>query len=80
MSYPQELLVSWTYCREVFVIEIPAFDARDKFSRLLDRVQLGEEVIITRRGQPVARLVPSVPPYTEVAETETLPLQTSNSR
>jgi prevent-host-death family protein len=43
------------------VIEIASFDARDKFSRLLDFVQLGEEVVITRRGQPVARLIPSEP-------------------
>jgi prevent-host-death family protein len=40
------------------VIEIGAFDARDQFSRLLDQVQQGEEVIITRRGKPVAKLVP----------------------
>jgi prevent-host-death family protein len=40
------------------MIEIGAFDARDQFSRLLDRVQLGEEVVITRRGKAVAKLVP----------------------
>jgi prevent-host-death family protein len=40
------------------MIEIGAFDARDKFSRLLDQVQMGEEVVITRRGKPVAKLVP----------------------
>lgn len=40
------------------MIEIGAFEAKDKFSRLLDRVQLGEEVVITRRGKPVAKLVP----------------------
>jgi prevent-host-death family protein len=45
----------WEEC----VIEIGAFDARDKFSRLLDQVQLGEEVVIMRRGKPVARLVPN---------------------
>ena len=42
------------------MIEIGAFDARDQFSRLLDQVQQGEEVIITRRGKPVAKLVPDV--------------------
>ncbi|MGC2402100.1 MAG: type II toxin-antitoxin system prevent-host-death family antitoxin [Acidobacteriaceae bacterium] len=40
------------------MIEIGAFDARDQFSRLLDQVQQGEEVVITRRGKPVAKLVP----------------------
>jgi prevent-host-death family protein len=41
------------------VIEIASFDARDQFSRLLDQVQQGEEVVITRRGKPVARIVPN---------------------
>jgi len=37
---------------------IGAFDAKTRFGDLLDRVQRGEVVVITRRGQPVARLVP----------------------
>jgi prevent-host-death family protein len=40
------------------LIEIGAIEAKDKFSRLLDRVQLGEEIVITRRGKPIAKLVP----------------------
>lgn len=32
-------------------------DARENLSRLLDAVAAGEEVVITRRGRPVARLV-----------------------
>ncbi|HEX3068268.1 MAG TPA: type II toxin-antitoxin system prevent-host-death family antitoxin [Thermoanaerobaculia bacterium] len=35
-----------------------AFEARTRFGELLDRVSEGEEVIITRRNKPVARLVP----------------------
>ncbi|SDB30753.1 type II toxin-antitoxin system Phd/YefM family antitoxin [Bauldia litoralis] len=35
---------------------VGAFEAKTKFSELLDRVEKGEEVIITRRGKPVARL------------------------
>jgi prevent-host-death family protein len=66
------------------VIEIASFDARDKFSRLLDQVQLGEEVIITRRGRPVAKLVPndfhSAQPVAQGTETEVLPAAASNSR
>lgn len=36
-------------------------DARTQLSRLLDAVEAGEEVVITRNGQPVARLVRVVP-------------------
>jgi prevent-host-death family protein len=32
--------------------------ARSKLSELIERVQTGEEVVLTRRGEPVARLVP----------------------
>ena len=31
--------------------------ARTKFSRLINRAQSGEEVVITRNGRPVAKLV-----------------------
>jgi len=33
-------------------------EARAHLSRLLDRVESGEEIIISRSGQPVARLLP----------------------
>ncbi len=39
--------------------EIGAFEAKTKLGALLDLVEHGEEVLITRRGKPVARLVPS---------------------
>ena len=39
---------------------IGIYDARAKLSELVDRVQAGEEVTLTRRGEPVARLVPVV--------------------
>jgi antitoxin (DNA-binding transcriptional repressor) of toxin-antitoxin stability system len=39
--------------------EIGAFEAKNKLSWLLDRVEQGEEIIITRHGRPVARLVRS---------------------
>jgi prevent-host-death family protein len=38
--------------------EIGAFEAKNKLSELLDRAARGEEVVITRRGKAVARLVP----------------------
>jgi prevent-host-death family protein len=39
--------------------QIGAFEAKNKLSGLLARVERGEEIIITRRGQPVARMVPA---------------------
>jgi prevent-host-death family protein len=36
---------------------IGAFEAKDTLGSLLDHVERGEEVVITRRGRPVARLV-----------------------
>ena len=38
------------------MIEIGAFEAKNTLSALLDRVEKGEEVTITRRGKPVAKL------------------------
>lgn len=37
---------------------VAAFEAKTHFSALLDRVERGEEIVITRHGKPVARLVP----------------------
>lgn len=39
--------------------EFGAFEAKNKFGHLLDLVEQGEEVIITRHGKEVARLVPA---------------------
>ncbi len=38
--------------------EVGAFDAKNRLSALLDKVEHGEEIVITRRGRPVAKLVP----------------------
>lgn len=38
--------------------EIGVFEAKAHFSALLERVARGETITITRRGVPVARLVP----------------------
>ena len=38
--------------------EIGAFEAKNTLGALLDRVQQGEEIVITRHGKPVARLAP----------------------
>ena len=41
--------------------EVGAFEAKNKLGQLLDMVEQGEEVIITRHGRVVARLVPARP-------------------
>ena len=38
--------------------EVGAFEAKSKLGQLLDWVEAGEEIVITRRGKIVARLVP----------------------
>lgn len=39
-------------------IQVNVLEAKTQLSRLLDRAQSGEEVVIARAGRPVARLVP----------------------
>jgi len=41
------------------VIEVGVHEAKTNLSQLLRRVAGGEEVLITRGGDPVARLVPA---------------------
>ncbi|MEQ1566101.1 MAG: type II toxin-antitoxin system Phd/YefM family antitoxin [Myxococcota bacterium] len=41
---------------------VSVYDAKTHLSRLLDAVEAGEEVVITRNGRPVARLVAAAPP------------------
>lgn len=43
-------------------LEIGVRELRDNLSRWLDRVKDGQEIVITERGRPVARLVPSSGP------------------
>jgi prevent-host-death family protein len=45
------------------VNEIGAFEAKNKLSELLQRVEQGQEFTITRHGRPVARLVPIRPEH-----------------
>jgi prevent-host-death family protein len=39
-------------------MEVNIHEAKTHFSRLLERVAMGEEVIIAKAGTPVAKLVP----------------------
>lgn len=38
-------------------------DAKDRLSELIDRIETGDSVDITRHGKPVARLVPIAKPH-----------------
>jgi prevent-host-death family protein len=40
------------------MIEVGAFEAKTHLSALLDKVHAGQEILITKRGRAVARLVP----------------------
>ncbi len=37
---------------------IQASEAKTKFLRILDEVERGESIIVTRHGKPIARIVP----------------------
>jgi prevent-host-death family protein len=39
--------------------EVGAFEAKNRLGQLLDQVEHGEEIIITRHGRAVAKLVPT---------------------
>ena len=40
--------------------EVGAFEAKNTLGSLLTRVEHGEEIVITRHGRPIARLVPNI--------------------
>lgn len=42
------------------MLTVGAFDAKTRLSALLDAVEKGEEVVITRHGKPIARIVPEM--------------------
>ena len=41
--------------------QVGAFEAKNKLGQLLDLAEQGEEIIITRHGKEIARLVPARP-------------------
>lgn len=38
--------------------QIGMHEAKTQLSKLVERVEAGEEIVITRRGKPAARLIP----------------------
>jgi prevent-host-death family protein len=45
------------------MVRVGSFEAKTKLSELLDKVEAGETVTITRHGKPVAQLVPAQPDH-----------------
>lgn len=43
-------------------MDIGVFEARNRFSELIDAAERGEEVTVLRHGKPVARIVPVTAP------------------
>ena len=41
------------------MIKVGAFEAKTHLYALLEKVSRGEEVLITKRGKPIARMVPA---------------------
>ena len=48
-------------------MDIPVTTARARLSELVRRAEAGEEIVLTRRGKPAARLMPAAPPPDERA-------------
>lgn len=44
------------------MVQVNVNEAKTNLSKLIERVQAGEEIVIARSGKPVARLVPLAPP------------------
>ena len=49
--------------------QVGVYEAKSKLSQLVEQVEHGESVVITRHGRPVARLVPMEIERPNVAET-----------
>ena len=49
--------------------QVGVYEAKTQLPRLLESVERGEEITITRHGKPVARLVPIEKPRPDIEET-----------
>ena len=49
--------------------QVGVYDAKTNLPRLLEEVERGATIVITRHGKPVARLMPVAPERPSVAET-----------
>ena len=51
-------MLDWSKRLVEMMSTIAAYDAKTRFAELLDRIERGESIVITRHGRPVARLTP----------------------
>ena len=58
-----DLVLDLVHYRHHMAINV--HEAKTHFSKLLERVALGEEIVIARAGHPVAKLVPFAPVVAE---------------
>jgi prevent-host-death family protein len=61
-------------------VALGAFEAKNKFSELLERVGRGAEFTITKHDRPVARLVPAVPQARDQRKKTTADLRVLRTR
>lgn len=52
----------------VTIRTIQASEAKTHFLRILDEVERGQTITVTRHGRAVARIVPEEEPYEEIAK------------
>ena len=43
------------------MITVGAFDAKTRFSELLEQAAAGEEILVTKRGKPMVRMISAKP-------------------
>jgi prevent-host-death family protein len=61
-------------------VALGAFEAKNKFSELLERVGRGAEFTITKHDRPVARLVPALPKARDQRKMTTAELRVLRTR
>lgn len=49
--------------------QVGVYEAKTNLPRLIEQVEKGETVVITRHGRPVAKLITTEPAKTDVSET-----------
>ena len=62
------------------MLEVSVAEAKAKLSELLNKIEEGEQVTITRRGKPVARIMSSKPFLPFESHADLRALQTSSPK